>query len=89
MIRSSMTPSGLIVERSTNYRMVGVSLISFFSCNSCEVSRVIILIVSPKSTRTQGIIVFPICTVIVEWSESPYLTGGALPDISADKSPMT
>jgi hypothetical protein len=47
MIRSSIIPSGLIVEQSVNSRMVGVPLISFFSCNSCEVSRVIILIAAP------------------------------------------
>jgi hypothetical protein len=84
-----MTPSSLIMDRSANSRIVEVSLVSFCNCNSCEVSRVTILIAAPKSTRTQGIIIFPICIETVGWPRSPYLTGGALPDISVDKSPIT
>lgn len=34
MIRSSITPSDLIVERLANSKMLGVSLITFFSCRS-------------------------------------------------------
>jgi hypothetical protein len=82
-----MTPSGLIVDQSTNSRIVGVSLTSFCNCSNYKVSRVMILIAAPRSTRTRGIIVFPICTVMVWWPGSPYLTGGVLPDISQTSLP--
>jgi hypothetical protein len=53
-----MTPSSLIVDRSANSRIVGVSLTSSCNCSSCKVSKVMILMAAPRYTRTRGIIVF-------------------------------
>jgi hypothetical protein len=89
MTKSSITPSGLMVERSTNSRIVGVGHICVLSCNKYIVSIGMMLIVAPKSTSTCGIDVCPILTVTVGFPGSPYLIGGVLPNISSEKSPTT
>jgi hypothetical protein len=50
--KSSITPSGLMVERSTNSRIVGVGQICVPSCSNCVVSIGMMLISAPKSTST-------------------------------------
>jgi hypothetical protein len=89
MTKSSITPSGLMVEQSTNSKIVGVGQTCILSCNNYVVSIGIILISAPKSTNTWGIGVWPILIVIVGFSGSPYLMGGVFPNISSDKSPTT
>jgi hypothetical protein len=87
--RLLITPYGLIVERSTNSKIVGVGQTCVLICSNCVVSIGIMLIVAPKSTNTWGINVYPILTVTVGFHGSPYLIGGVLPKISSDNSPTT
>jgi hypothetical protein len=50
--KSSITPSGLMVERSANSRTVGLGQIFVLSCSNCIVSIGMMLIAAPKSTST-------------------------------------
>jgi hypothetical protein len=89
MTKSTITSFGLMVERSTNSKTVGVGRTCIMSCSNCVVFIVTILIVAPKSTNRWGIDVYPILTVTLGFPGSPYLIGGVLPKISLDKSPTT
>jgi hypothetical protein len=50
--KSSIAPSGLMVERSTNSRTVGVGQIFVPSCSNYVVPIGMMLIATPKSTST-------------------------------------
>jgi hypothetical protein len=50
--KSSITPFGLIVERSANSRTVGVGQIFVSSCSNCVFYIRMMLITAPKSTST-------------------------------------
>jgi hypothetical protein len=85
--RSSITPSGLIVERSTNYKTIGVGQTCVLICRNCVISIGVMLIAAPKSTNTWGRNVCPILTMTVGFPGSPHLIGGVLPSISLDNYP--
>ena len=88
IMRSSKIPSGLIVDLSASYKMVGVGL-RLASPSFLTVSIVITLIVSPKSISMLGICVHPICTMTVGFPRSSYLAKRVFPIINADNFPMT
>ena len=88
MTRSSRIPSGLMVDLSTNSKMVGVGLI-LVSPIFFTVSIVMTLIAAPKSTSTLGICVCPICTVTVGFLGSSYLVTRVFTVINVDNFPMT